>query len=96
MYYGRLDNYLFRTTGWHEWSEGIIAGARQKANSLEKSVFEANSQEQIVDHIMSGYDLKTLELLPDSKTQDIVETKIDVAGNSAYVQAFDLFQTTRD
>lgn len=89
MYYGRSENYLFRTTGWHEWSESVIAGACQKANNLEKSVFEANSQEQIVDHIMSGYDLKPLELLPDSKTQDIVETKIDVTGNSAYIQAFD-------
>lgn len=88
MYYS-TDNYLFRTTGWHEWSESIIASARQKANSLEKGVFEANSQERIVDHIMSGYDLKPLELLADSKTQGIVETKIDVTDNSAYIQAFD-------
>lgn len=89
MYYGRSDNYLFRSTGWHEWSEGIIADARRKATSLEKSVFEANSQEQIIDHIMSSYNLAPLELLVESKTQDIVETKIDVTGNGAYIQAFE-------
>ena len=30
-----------------------------------------------------------LELLVESKTQDIVETKIDVTGNGAYIQAFE-------
>lgn len=89
MRYGRSENYLFRSTGWHEWSEGVIADARRKATSLEKSVFEANGQEQIIDHIMSSYNLAPLKLLVDSKTQDIVETKIDVTGNGAYIQAFD-------
>lgn len=89
MHYGRSNNHLFSSTGWHEWSESVIANARQRAASLDKSVFEANGQDQIVDHIMSGYDLSPLELLVDSKTQDIVETKIDVTGNGAYIQAFD-------
>lgn len=89
MHYGRSKDYLFRSTGWHEWSESIIADALQKATRLGKSVFEANSQEQVIDHIMSSYDLTPLKLLVDSKTQDIVETKIDVTGNGAYIQAFD-------
>ena len=90
MYYSRSsDNHLFRTTGWHEWSESVIAGARQRAAGLERSTFEANSQEQIVDHIISNYDLSPLELLVDSKKQDMDETRIDVTGNDAYVQAFD-------
>lgn len=89
MYYGRSEDKLFRTTGWHKWSENIIAGAHQKASDLEKSVFEANSQEKIVDYIMSGYNLASLELLADNKTQDIVGTKIDVSSNGMYASHFD-------
>lgn len=89
MHYGRSKNYLFHAIGWHEWSESIIVDARQKASNIEKSVFEANSQEQIVDHIVSGYNLAPLVLLADNKTQDIVETKVDVIGNNMYVQVFD-------
>lgn len=89
MHYSRSKNYLFQAIGWHEWSEGIIANARQKASNIEKSVFEANSQERIVDHIVSGYNLAPLVLLADNKTQDIMETKVDVTGNNMYVLEFD-------
>lgn len=90
MHYRRSDNQLFCAIGWHEWSESIISGACKRAYALEKSVFEANSQEHIVDHIMSGYNLLPLELLSDNKVlQGPVEIKIDVMANNMYMQIFD-------
>lgn len=88
MHYSRSDNYLFYTVGWHEWSESVVASARKEAARLGKDVFEANSQKQIIDHIISSYSLAPLELLVDSKTQDIVETRIDVTGNIMCIQPF--------
>ena len=75
MHYGRSKNCLFHAIGWHEWSESIIVDARQKVSNIEKSVFEANSQEQIVDHIVSGYNLAPLVLLADNKTQDTMGSR---------------------
>lgn len=83
------DYSLFNSGHWHEFSEGILNRARDEAGRLTKDQFEANSKEQIVDHITATYELEPLDLRVDEKDQDIVETKIDVTGNYAYIQAFD-------
>jgi len=82
------DHLLFNSAQWHEFSEGVIGKATSDANRLDKAKFEANSKEQIIDHIVATYELEPIQLRVDEKDQDIVETKIDVTGNFGYVQPF--------
>ncbi|HEU4966418.1 MAG TPA: hypothetical protein VFT53_02970 [Candidatus Saccharimonadales bacterium] len=82
------DHSLFNSVMWHQFSEGIVQQARNEASQLTKSQFEANSVEQIVDHITSTYELEPLELHVAEKDQDIVEANMDVTGNFDYIPAF--------
>jgi len=80
---------LFNNTPWHQFSEGVIRRAKDEASRITKDQFEANSKEQIVNHITAIYELEPLELRVEEKEQEIAETKINVTSNYDYIQAFD-------
>ena len=84
-----MDHSLFNSTYWHVFSDGMVRRACDDASRLGKQQFDANSKEQIIEHITDTYRLEPLDLQVDEKDQEIVESKIDVTGNYGYVQAFD-------
>lgn len=85
------DNVLFNSIDWHQFSEGLIASIRTEASNLRKETFEANSVDQIVDHLVSAQKLEPLELYPDQKEQDIIPITqtIDYTNSSFGISAFD-------
>lgn len=85
------DNILFNSIGWHEFSEGVISEVRAQAINLGKEIFEANSIDQIIEHVVSAHILTPLEIYPDQKEQDIVEITqtIDYTNSVVGISAFD-------
>lgn len=85
------DSILFNNVGWHEFSEGVLASIRTEASNLGKETFEANSVEQVIEHIISAHKLDPLEIYPDQKEQNIVETTqtIDYTNSPLGISAFD-------
>jgi len=85
------DNALFNSIGWYQFSEGLIASIRTEASNLSKETFEANSVDQIVEHIVSAHKLEPLKLHPDQKEQDVIPITqtIDYTNSSFGISAFD-------
>ncbi len=83
------EKSLFSSSHWHEFSDQRVRQAVNDAKNLSKEKFDANSNQEIVEHITSLYELEPLELRPEEKEQDIQEISIDMSGNFGYVQAFD-------
>jgi len=85
------DNVLFNSIDWHQFSEGLIATIRTEASNLSKETFEANSLDQIVEHIVSAHRLEPLKLNPDQKEQDVIPITqtIDYTNSSFGISAFD-------
>ncbi len=80
---------LFDTSSWHEFADSIVRQACDAASRLSRDQFEANSKERITEHIMATYELEPLELQVNEKSQDVIETEVDVSGNYNFIHAFD-------
>ncbi|MGH7195276.1 MAG: hypothetical protein ACREGA_00665 [Candidatus Saccharimonadales bacterium] len=85
------DNQLFNSIGWHKFSEGVLADIRTEASNLGKEIFEANSVDQIIAHIISTCKLEPLELYPGQKEQDVIPITqtLDYTNTSFGISAHD-------
>jgi len=69
---------LFRSNGrLQQYIDNKIGSAVSEARTLGSEVFEANSDEDIVDHIVSKYPIKKLELYEDQKEARFDEVSVD-------------------
>lgn len=78
MIYGqRQQRGLFATGRLDEFMNMWISTATSEAKALTTDTFEANSDEQIIDHIVSKYPIVPIEIKVDEKSVDLKEDKID-------------------
>jgi len=85
MYRGNSDAGLFRARELRLLIEGQIEAASSEVAKMGVDVFEANSDEQICDHVCSKYPLTPLALIEDAKTTQFSEEKIDISSDPSRV-----------
>ncbi len=84
-----MSHKLFSSSNSHSYLDSQIMKATEEAGTLSKETFEANSQNQIIDHVTSKYRIEKIELLVDEKQHDMIPIKIDVTDNDVYTQTWD-------
>jgi hypothetical protein len=75
--YGDIPKGLFASGELRLFLDDKVSSATGEARSLSAETFEANSDEQIIDHICSKYPVTKIELHVDEKETDLVESRID-------------------
>src|SRR5689334_3744942 len=68
---------LFRGGHLRDYIQGKIESAVSEAKALSATTFEANSDEQIIEHICSKYFLDLLTIREDEKDTQFEESSID-------------------
>ncbi|MEX0668153.1 MAG: hypothetical protein WD061_00215 [Candidatus Saccharimonadales bacterium] len=78
MIYGqRQQKGLFATSRLSDFIDDRVSAATSEAKSLPAETFEANSDEQITDHIVSKYLIQEISIKENEKDVNLIEDKID-------------------
>src|SRR4051812_16777427 len=77
MYNDQRTVGLFASGEMRQYIDGVIASAVREAKALNVDAFEANSNDQIIDHICSKYPIPPLQIKTAEKDVNFVEDRID-------------------
>lgn len=80
MVFRNIGRSLFKNVYWHEFASAKTNSACEEARQLTKSHFDSNSMEQIVEHIVSKYELAPLALDVSAKKENLVESSMRTTG----------------